>query len=126
MRVGLVKNQKDAYHCIVLDTSFIPFKQLPIRDLVVNETTRTEFIYHGLANLVTTEDTWEFEWKMGWTNCSASDNSTVFDNDDGPQAEDGFHRREYEPYRSLIYTTSKGGRRPNLTALSAGDDCGKT
>ncbi|KAA8646333.1 hypothetical protein EYZ11_013272 [Aspergillus tanneri] len=103
----------------------IHWAQLPIRRLPANETTTT-FLHDGLANRLNTENMWEFAWTMRWTNCSTSDNGTAFDDDHGLDDQDGFHRRTSSPYQSFIFTTAKGGRQPNLTAISIGDDCGRT
>ncbi|KAF4772359.1 hypothetical protein HAV15_004795 [Penicillium sp. str.  len=105
------------------NATFSSFTRLPIEDLPANQT--TQFLYNGVANLVNIEDTWKFEWNLGWTNCSTSDNGTDYDNEHGSSDQNGFHRRGYEPHGSIIFTTSKEGRQPNLTTLTTGDDCGK-
>ncbi|UNI17015.1 hypothetical protein JDV02_003395 [Purpureocillium takamizusanense] len=100
------------------------YQDLRIRDLPPNET--TAFLYRGIANTVNTERMWEFSWHLRWTNCSTSDNGTAFDDEHTLNDLNGFHRRTYNPLQSIIFTTRKGGLQPNLTALSTGEDCGKT
>lgn len=106
------------------NATFIPFRSFSFEDLPTNES--TVFLRHGFPNLVNTENTWKLQWKARWTNCSTSDDGTAFDDDHGIEDWHGFHTRTYEPYQNLIFTTREGGRQPNLTTLTTGDDCDKT
>ena len=60
-------------------------------------------------------------------NCSISHDPKWKDNPYGPwdQVKDGFHWQENAPYNSVVFTTHKGGREPDLVAISSGDDCDK-
>ncbi|KAJ5780615.1 hypothetical protein N7457_005775 [Penicillium paradoxum] len=118
-RVGLLHRGKGE------NSTFLPLQSLSTDQLVDNKT-ETQFVFFGIANQFDTENTWEFGWSMGWSNCSTSDNGTDYDNAHTRNDADGFHKRYYEAYQSIIFTTERGGRQANLTTLTTDEDCGKT
>ncbi|CAG8890308.1 unnamed protein product [Penicillium egyptiacum] len=100
------------------------FNELRIDMVTPNET--TQFLSEGIPNLLNTEGKWGFSWRLRSTNCSTSDDGTAYNDDHMTEDYDGFHRRTSWSYQYFRFTTAKGGRQPNLTAITTGEDCGKT
>jgi hypothetical protein len=90
-----------------------------------NTTGPVSFLQASIANTLNTENEWEFVWRMDWTNCSTPTNTTSDDQRglvEKPEVTVG----DYWIGHSIRFTTEKGAKQPNLTALTTGDKCGDT
>lgn len=83
----------------------------------------TDYLYEGVANLVSVEAQWKLQWDLRWVNCSTDANGTDYASDDTPEDYRGFHRRTQWPHHSLVFSTDNSGRQPDLGA-SAEKDAG--
>ncbi|KAJ5686462.1 hypothetical protein N7455_011111 [Penicillium solitum] len=66
-----------------------------------------------------TENEWQFNWGIEYTNCSTSTNGTT--SDDKPEF--NLSGPSQSQSHSIRFTTKKGAGQPNLTALTADDNC---
>ncbi|KAJ5132289.1 hypothetical protein N7448_006447 [Penicillium atrosanguineum] len=100
------------------------FSTLDINRLTANET--TQFLYKAIPNILNVEWKWGFSWRLRTVNCSTSDIGTAYDDEHTVEDYDGFHRRAQLDFQSFQFTTTKGGRQPNLTTITTDNNCGNT
>ncbi|KAM3502673.1 hypothetical protein MY11210_008997 [Beauveria gryllotalpidicola] len=92
------------------------YERLRLDDALPSNDT-TFYVHDFVAGTFDRQGTWEFFWQLRWNNCTA-----VAKDDNGTR----FARDAEEPVRSFVFTTRKGGSKPDLVALSSGEQCGNT
>ncbi|KAM3530048.1 hypothetical protein MY4038_005132 [Beauveria bassiana] len=88
-----------------------PYERVRLDALPSNDT--TFYVQDFVAGAFDRQGIWEFFWQLRWNNCTAT-------------KDDDFARDTEEPVRSFVFTTHNDGSKPDLVALSSGEQCGNT